>query len=158
MLFNWIKKKPTDIATPIVREVKLKNEYEFMFENCIFSTQRELYCILELEGDLINLLKFRFVQYKYGTPNDEIEHPMQQHGMGLYGMYEIENSQWIEELKKQNETHPKHSEALFNTKKHYIIRFKDVTLEIISNGFDELQFTKTEFNKLMNNQIDFLEE
>lgn len=79
---------------PEVREVTLKKEYRFMYENFIVSSQQNLYLLLEEDNEIIDALKFNFLIYKFGYPNDEVleSHPMYKFGLSFYGLYEVINS------------------------------------------------------------------
>ena len=56
---------------PTVTKLTLSKEYKFMYENFIISTLQELYLLLVNHGKQIDALKFKFIIYKYGYPNDE---------------------------------------------------------------------------------------
>lgn len=135
---------------PTVTKLTLNKDYKFMYENFVISTQHELYVLLEKNGNVINALKFNFILYKYGYPNDEGlgVHPMSQYGLGFYGLHRVDHSQWISKL---NERRPKKPWDLFENYQHYIVTFKDVTIDVISKGFEELSLTEDEiitFTKL----------
>jgi hypothetical protein len=137
---------------PIVTKLTLRKDYKFMYENFVISTQHELYLLLEKHGGQINALKFDFILYKYGYPNDEGlgVHPMSKFGLSFYGLFRVDNSEWI---KKLNEKRPKTSWDLFGAYQHYIVTFKDVTLDVISKGFKEVTLTADEITELTNVQV-----
>ena len=140
---------------PKVTEIKLSKDYKFMYENFVISTQNELYLMLEEKNGLINVLKFSFLIYKYGYPNDEGlgVHSMAKYGLRWYGFYHVVNSIWINEL---NEKRPKVSYDIFADREHYIITFKDVTLDIISDKFEEVTLTNEQIYSLIKLQISYL--
>ena len=74
---------------------------------------------------------------KYGWPNDEVfnGHPYYDLGLKPYAFYEVINSDWIEEIKKRNSIHPRHSSELFEKDSHFIFYFHDSCFEIISKDF-----------------------
>lgn len=115
-----------------------------MNENFILSSQQKLYLFLEEKDGVIDALTFNFSVYKYGYPNDEIGHPLQNYGLGFYGFYEVFNSHWIAELLNQNRAHAGHQDSYYSNRKHYIAKYKDVTLEVISCGEYELTQIKKE--------------
>jgi hypothetical protein len=60
----------------------------------------------------------------------------------VYGLFEIENSSWIIEIRNQHRQHPRHLDDSFGKYKHIIGRFKDVTIEIISLKMKETRLAK----------------
>jgi hypothetical protein len=159
MIFNIIK-RPNLKNAPKVNEIKLKKEYKFMYENFIISSQRDLYLLLEESDGKIETLHFNFLIYKYGFPNDETigAHPMAKYGLGFYGLFEVLNSPWIIEIRNSNRIYPMHNENKFDDYKHYIARFKDVTLDVICSKLEELQLTKEQLNEIVNKEIEFIKE
>ena len=142
---------------PAVREVKLSKEYKFMYENFIFSTQSTLYLLLEENNSVIDALTFsKSLLHKYGHPNDELEHPLSKYGLGVYGLFEVDNSEWIAEIKRKGMSHPKYFDGLYNNTKHYVARFKDVTLEVLSADYKLMQINKADFINIINKEIDYL--
>ncbi|MDT3402971.1 hypothetical protein [Mucilaginibacter terrae] len=85
---------------PKVKEIALKREYVFMYENFLLSTQHELYLALEKRKEVVSILKFKYRQYKYGYPNDEAGHPYMDYGLGFYGFFEVHYSPWANCLSK----------------------------------------------------------
>lgn len=143
--------------TPNVEEIILQKDFPFMYENFVFSTQHKLYLLLEEKDGLIDALTFDIIACKYGYPNDEIAHPLQKHGLGFYGFFEVHNSPWIQETLNLNRQHPSHHDKNFLDDKHYIAKFKDVTLEVISRKQYELvQICKEQLIQLMINEIELI--
>jgi hypothetical protein len=107
---------------PIVREVQLAKDYRFMYENFVFATQYDLYLLMEKNVASISALKFRFISFKYGSPNDEARgsHSMTKCGLGWYGLYKVENSPWIQELMTANRIHERHNDSLFSDLTHLL--------------------------------------
>jgi hypothetical protein len=159
MIFKRIgKSQLKDSNEPKVNEIKLKKDYQFMYENFLISSQSDLYLLLEESGGLIDALRFNFLIYKYGYPNDEAmaAHPMSKYGLGFYGLYEVFNSPWIVEIRNSNRIHPRHIDKMYNDYKHYIARFKDVTLDVICLKMEELQLTKGQLIEILNKEIGFI--
>ncbi|OCX53584.1 hypothetical protein BEL04_04630 [Mucilaginibacter sp. PPCGB 2223] len=143
----------------MVKEIELKKEYKFMYENFIISSQHELYLLLEESNGIIDALKFNFSIYKYGYPNDEAlgAHPLAKFGLKWYSFFEVENSPWIEELKVANRVHHRHEDSLYKDRKHYTVTFKDVTLDVItSSPFEVVELTRNDIIRFVNEQIDYL--
>lgn len=143
---------------PSVGKVALKKEYKFMYENFLISSQRELYLLLEESEGIIDIVKFDFLIYKYGYPNDEAmgTHPMAKFGLGFYGLFEVLNSPWISEIRDSNRIHPGLNDNIFSDYKHYIAGFKDVTLDVICNKMEELQLNKNQIMEIVNKEIKFI--
>ena len=142
---------------PQVVEIKLEKEYRFMYANFVISSQHKLYLLLAKKDDDVDALEFDFVVYKYGYPNDEVEHPLMKYGLGFYGFYEVLNSTWIENLRMNNSSHFAHSDKFFHKMKHYVVKFKDVTLEVISFDYALKRLPKSFFSKMLNEEINFLD-
>ena len=141
-----------------VTEVPLTKHYCFMYETFIVASQNTLYLLLSKDGDTLDALKFRFKVYKCGYPNDEISHPLSRYGLGFYGLFMVENSPWLEEIKNHNLQHPRHSDDLFESYKHYVARFKDITVEVLSKKMEEIQLTRSELKVFVYEQLSYLEE
>ena len=129
-----------------------------MYSNFVISSQHKLYLLLAQKENNIDVLEFDFSVYKYGYPNDEVGHPLMKYGLGPYGFYEVLNSKWIEKLRINNSSHSKHSDEIFNKKKHYVAKFKDVTLEVISYNYELKTFPKNYFSNILNDQFKYLDE
>jgi hypothetical protein len=127
-----------------------------MYANFMISTQREIYLVLVKHGAHVDALKFNFILYKYGYPNDEGlgTHPMSKFGLSLYGLFRVDNSEWI---KKLDERRSKTSWDLFEEYQHYVVTFKDVTLDVISKGFEEVTLTLDEIVEFTKTQVDNLD-
>ncbi|WP_117175855.1 hypothetical protein [Mariniflexile rhizosphaerae] len=121
---------------PKVTEIKLDKHFRFMYSNFVISSQQKLYLILARKENDLDVIEFDFSIYKYGYPNDEVGHPLMKYGLGFYGFYEVENSKWIEELRLNNSYHSSHMDSIYDKKQHFIAKFKDVTLEVISYGYE----------------------
>ena len=140
---------------PEIKEVRLNREYKFMYENFVISTQTNTYLFLDSDGENVWALKFNSNNIKYGGPNDESRgaHPLSKHGSLIYGLYEVTNSPWINEQMKANRIHPRHSDSLYEGKKHFLACFKDVMFEIICRSWEEIKIPKQNIIDLVNNEI-----
>lgn len=152
------KDKGANGTLPQVIEVKLNKEYKFMYENFLISSQRELYLLLEEHGGQLDVLKFDFKVYKFGYPNDEAmgTHPLAKFGLGFYGLFQVLDSPWTKEICEGNRIHPRHEDKMYDDVKHYIARFKDVTLDILCNKMEETRLPKEKVIELVNREIEFL--
>jgi len=142
---------------PKVVEVELSRMYKFMYTNFVLSSQHELLLLLERNGEEISCLKFRFVIYKYGYPNDEVGHPLMKYGLRFYNFYEVLNSTWVNEIISNNKFHPKHFDGMFADCKHYIAKFKDVTLEVIAREYSEVTVKGSDLEKFLKDEIKTLQ-
>lgn len=142
-----------DYTTIKVTEVSLSKDYAFMYENFIVSSQQKLILLLEQTDNLIDVLQFDSLVYKYGYPNDEVSHPLSKYGLGTYGLFNVTNSPWVTELRDHNRQHSRHTDSSFDNYQHYIAKFKDVTVEIICTKMEEIQLTKSELLTFIDEQI-----
>ncbi|MBL7833887.1 MAG: hypothetical protein JNK18_08030 [Cyclobacteriaceae bacterium] len=156
MIFK--KNKQTTDTTPQVIEVKLNKDYKFMYDNFLISSQHDLYLVLQGHGGQVDALKFNFRVYKFGYPNDEAmgTHPLAKFGLGSYGLFQVLNSPWTKEICEGNRIHPRHHDSMFENLKHYVARFKDVTLDILCNNMEEMQLPKEKVIELVNQELEFL--
>ena len=145
---------------PSVREVTLKREYSFQYENFVVATQHEVFLLLDKVEHRLFALRFRFASMKYGGPNDEARgsHPLVNYGLGFYGLYEVTDSPWISETKSGNRIHPRHLDSMFSNRKHYVACFKDVMLEVLCSEFEEVELTEGALLALIQEQSGFLEK
>jgi len=144
--------------SPVVSEVTLKKSYQFMYEHFVLSTQHDLYLFLEKNSGLIDALKFCFLIFKYGYPNDEVRggHPLAKHGLGFYGLYEVNDSPWIEEVMSKNRIHPHHNDNIFSGYRHFIACFKDVTLEVMCRSMEEIQLSESDLADIVKKESGYL--
>ena len=145
-----------DNNTISVTEVNLSKEYAFMYENFVVSSQHKLLLLLEQADNVIDTLQFDSLIYKYGYPNDEVSHPLSKYGLGSYGLFQVTNSPWVTELRDNNRQHDRHTDSSFDDYKHYVVKFKDVTLEVICTNMQEIQLTKSELLVFLDEQINYL--
>lgn len=141
-----------------VTEVNLSKDYSFMHENFVVSSQHKLFLLLEQTENIIDALEFDSLIYKYGYHNDEVRHPRSEYGLGFYGLFQGINSPWVEELINSNQQHHRHSNSSFDNYKHYIAKFKDVTLEVVFTNMKEIRLKKSELLTFLNEQIKYLEK
>jgi hypothetical protein len=146
-------------GSPRVTEVRLTKDYRFMYEHFVIATQNDLFLFLERNGEVVDALKFGFSIFKYGAPNDEARggHPLSKYGLGFYGLYYVEGSPWIQELMTSNRVHPRHSDAMYSNRRHYVACFKDVTLDVICTEMQEAQISVAEIGAIVSQQLGHLE-
>ena len=152
-IMRFLKMKTIE---PVVHEIILEKKFKFMYENFIISSQNNLFVLLEENNDVIDCICFDFSVYKYGYPNDEAGHPLVKYGLGIYGFFEVKKSTWIEEIKQNNQSHPSHSDSMYADQRHYIVKFKDITLEVISKAYELRQISKEEVLSMVNREIGYL--
>lgn len=144
---------------PTVTEVQLGRKYSFMYENFVLLTQESTYLFLEKDGQNFHALQFDSPYSRYGGPNDEAHggHPLTKHGLGAYGLYEVTDSPWIEEMMVANRVHPRHSDALYSGYRHYIACFKDVKFESVCRHMKEVLLQKSDVQELLARELENLE-
>jgi hypothetical protein len=71
----------------------------------------------------------------FGPPNDEaiIGHPLASRGLHPCGRFTVEGSSWIRALERMNAVHPRHAAERFRRLSHYIVTFRDSTVECAAN-------------------------
>lgn len=82
-----------------------------------------------------------FVQFKnclitkFGYPNDEAlsGHPLFEAGLSCYGIFEVFNSPWIEDVRIQNRK--SFPDFEFKGLRHFIFTFHDSTFECLAEDF-----------------------
>jgi hypothetical protein len=78
---------------------------------------------------------------------------MAEFGLRWYDFFLVTNSTWINEMKERR---PAGSYDLFENYEHYIITFKDITLDIVSKKFEEVELTNEQIHDLVNLQLNYL--
>jgi|SRR5450756_307964 len=73
-----------------------------------------------------------------GSPNDEAlnGHRLWGRGLSFYSFQEVIHSDWIAELERRNEAHSQHSKKIFEGLRHFVITFKEQTLECVALTFE----------------------
>ena len=91
-----------------------------------------------LYSDQRSKIKFSNVlQFTFGSPNEEAINGHRYFKLGLkpYALYQVHESEKIEELKHANRVHPYHSDDLYNDFHHYVFPFHDTTLEVVAKSY-----------------------
>jgi hypothetical protein len=84
-------------------------------------------------------VSFRGVRaFYFGAPNDEAldGHRLWGRGLSLLSFQEVHPSDWIAELQNRNRVHPQHSAQSFTKLRHFIVTFKETTLECVANELE----------------------
>lgn len=87
----------------------------------------------------INVMKFNnYVQSKFGIPSNETlsGHPYYKLGLRSYSFYQVEDSDWIANLKKMQSIHPYYNEKKWESYNHYVLTFHDNMFECIAKDFE----------------------
>lgn len=105
----------------------------------VISDEGNIFLAYICEDETTAVVRFKsYRNYKFGFPNDETlcGHPLYAKGLRQYGIYNVKNSTWIEELKKINSVHPYHDKKRFDAYKHFIFTFHDSTFECVAEGLE----------------------
>lgn len=146
--------KPFDKTdAPAVTEIDLGTDFIVMYENFIVSTQHKLYVVIENRGGNIGCLTFDFLQFQYCYPNDEAPH---RYGVTGYGLFEVHHSPLIFSLERQNRSHPRHNSSRCLNYRHFVVRFKDVTLDVVGKGYTRELLAVAEFDALLKRGFEFV--
>jgi hypothetical protein len=84
-----------------------------------------------------DLLEFTFMgchAVKFGGPNDEVRHPLEESGLEGYEAHLIHNSQWIAEEEAINSVHPFHQGGWHERLNHYFFVFHDDMFEALADS------------------------
>lgn len=75
--------------------------------------------------------------FQFGAPNDEAlgGHRYVNLDLGPWRIYEVHNSEWIQELEQMNNVHPRHNKDVYYKFKHFIFSFKESTFECVTMGY-----------------------
>lgn len=73
-----------------------------------------------------------------GPPDEEIvhTHPYARLGLSPCAAFEVDQSDWIAEMRGRSHLLRPHAEARFDALRHLIFTFHDTTFEILANGFE----------------------
>lgn len=77
--------------------------------------------------------------FKFGTPNDEIleGHPYFELGLGFYDLFEIQESDWLNQVKEIGKVHQGFTETMYEKYRHFVITFHDNTFECLAKKYEE---------------------
>ncbi len=95
------------------------------------------------------LVEFDGNTFRFGMANDEVFSglPLWNKGLDAYSAHQIENSTWIDELKKINKVHPRYNEDSWIALKHFALLFHDEILEVIARDYT-IEIFNTTFAQL----------
>lgn len=102
----------------------------------IAMTEHDLVVAYRTNYDDFVVLRFGGIdQVTFGYPNDEAlaGHPLYAAGLRFYATYEVMNSPRIRELNQANQVAFPGS-RVFPNARHWVVTFKDSTLEVVANG------------------------
>ena len=82
-----------------------------------------------------------FLIYKFGYPNAEVlsGHPYYSLGLRAYSLFEVIDSDWVQDIEQRNRIHPRHNSERYKAYRHFLIAFEDSTFECIAKGL-EIEF------------------
>ena len=136
---------PMDTGSPMPSI--LANEYKVYLVYCLKNNvdySDESYVITEetLKSNIIIVTFDDYLQYKFGSPNDEAlnGHKYYKYGLRHYSFYEVQNSDLIDELEQMNRAHPVHSTIVYSKIKHIIGTFHDSCFEIVAKKYSIKNF------------------
>ncbi len=91
------------------------------------------------------VLKFiNCLKQTFGMPGDETLRGYRYYALGMrpYSFYELNGSDWIEELRSIDRAHPRFNPDKWTHYKHYIITFHDSMFECVAQGFEIREETR----------------
>jgi hypothetical protein len=83
----------------------------------------------------------RYLIYKFGYPNAEAlqAHPYYSLGLKAYKVFEVIDSDWVQDIEQRNRVHPRHSANRYKAYRHFLVAFEDSTFECVVSGM-EIEF------------------
>ena len=95
------------------------------------------------------LAEFSGSTFRFGIANDEVFSglPLWNKGLESYAAHIIENSTWINEIKKINKVHPGYSEDMWKDDNHFALLFHDEIFEVIAKDY-KIELFKATFGEL----------
>ncbi|HEV3362660.1 MAG TPA: hypothetical protein VG795_00725 [Acidimicrobiia bacterium] len=103
---------------------------------------RTLFAFYLAESEVIEGLGVQTAEFvgcsavTFGFPNDEVlhGHRLWNRGLEFYGLHIIEDSTWLDELRRIERVHDRAPPNPFADSKHFLLTFHDSTLEAIADG------------------------
>jgi len=87
--------------------------------------------------DKIAVIKFSCIyEFRNGYPNDEGAHPLMRYGLGVYGLFLVENSPRIKKIIEEQSVDSRKSKGWWKSLNHWVFRFKETTLEVIGEDYE----------------------
>ena len=95
------------------------------------------------------------IAVRFGFPNDEAlgGHALWKHGLDFYAAHEVTGSLWLEQLRAIERHHPQAPTKPFPTARHFLLTFKESTLEAVAEGI-----TLVSQHELMKDAVKFMAE
>ena len=143
-----------DVGAPI--PTVFADELEVILLYYLKSANLEFDANGELPAQEIASITFKsYLQYKFGSPNDEAlnGHKYYKYGLKPNSFYEVQNSDFIDELEKMNRIHPRHSAAAFSKFKHFLGTFHDSCFEIVFKHHNVQVLSNVSMRDCLNNSI-----
>jgi hypothetical protein len=86
------------------------------------------------DGAVVLVELIRAIKSQFGYPNDEAlgGHPLYQSGLKHYGVFEVENSSWLEQTRKQNAVCFPNADRWGKNLHHFVFTFHDSTFECLA--------------------------
>lgn len=99
------------------------------------------------------------MQMRHGHPNDEAfpGHPLYQHGLKGFGIAEVEDTPWMDEIKAVNAVQFPNSTQREWKCRHHIFPLKEVTLEVLWGDF-EFEIQDEPFEEVQNGMLKWMAE
>ena len=110
---------------------------------------------LEHDGydEYFALVGFDGKTFRFGIANDEVFSGLPNYEQGIEWAQIVQNSKWIEELKRIHKVHPYYDEAKWDNWNHYLLTFKDEILEIVATGY-EIEIFRTSSKRIAQEVVD----
>jgi len=150
-------KYPIDIGAPTPKI--LASEHFLLLFYFVDKQTKEILMERDVVSDRgVVILEFlNYLNFKLGSPNDEVLHGHPYFNLGLrpYSFFELENSDWLLEVIKVNSVHPRHDDCLFEDYKHFILTFHDSTFECIAESY-KVNFSVKSMGEVISERVEGL--
>ena len=160
-LVEILKELQSDVGAPSPKVISDEhNVYLLFYLNAKDPNWDGTYVHVRDDNDLgIALVTFKhFDEFKFGGPNDEAisGHPYYGAGLKPYSIHKVENSDWIEQLEKQNSVHPYHKPEKYHELQHLIFFFHDTCFEIVCKDYSYELLSEIKMKEKMKEVVDNL--
>ena len=107
----------------------------------VASERRTLFAFYLADSEITDGLEVQTAEFvdcvsvAFGYPNDEVlhGHRLFDRGLEFYALHVVEDSTWIDELRRMERAHDRSPAQPFANSKHFLLAFHDATLEAVAS-------------------------
>lgn len=131
----------SDVGAPL--PVVLADEYRVLLAYCVAEPDpnwagTDVNVVSPETDATVAIVTFhRALLHMFGPPNDEAfdSHPLAERGLRPYCAAEVHHSSWLNLFIQMNRVHPHHTDAMFDSVRHFIFAFHDSAFECLAYDF-----------------------